>query len=210
MQDLEFLAGADHEGHAVLVDAEDLVARGPGRRRERFALGNSLPLTAAPSAASYATIGTPGGTTLLLAVVVLLPPFALAMMVMNVDWALNSSPWPLVLLLELTVSAVFYLSLSLLCSYYCQNTRTALAVSYTLLALYAVCNFLAWRFLFTPTVNSISNFAYSDQSYGYQPWNRSGALALLSPMEILHLIQSCVLTAGFLTLLALRIRRRRV
>ena len=144
----------------------------------------------------------------LLAVVVLLPPFALAMILMNVDWALNPSPWPLVMTLELTVSAIFYLSLSLLCSYHCNNTRTALAVSYVLLAVYAVCNFLLWKFLLTPTVNEMRSFS-NYQSYGNQPWDRSEVFALLSPMEIMHLIQSCALTVGFLTLLALRIRRRR-
>src|SRR5262249_16668074 len=134
----------------------------------------------------------------LVALTVLFPPFALMLIVQNVNWAMDPGPWMLVVGLKFLVSAVFYIAVFLVCSYHCSTTRTALAGGYVLLGLYGMLNYAFWMlyflptFVFPPRSNSMNVFHHHYSSNPTLPWEVSTQQFSLSPVEWLFLAQSAL------------------
>src|SRR5689334_5310176 len=84
------------------------------------------------------------------AIIVLFPPFALVLIMNNMEWAMEPGPWMLVVLLKFVISSAFYVSVCLVCSFYSNNFRTALVVAYVALAIYGMLNYVLWKFFLTP------------------------------------------------------------
>jgi ABC-type transport system involved in multi-copper enzyme maturation permease subunit len=145
-------------------------------------------------------------------IIVLFPPFALLLIIQNLNWAMNPGPWMLVVLGKFLVSATFYIALVLVCSYYSSNARTALVVSYVSLCLYALLNYALWRFLLIPAFYPDSGYYFSRADYylpDNRPWGTDRMQFSLTPIEILHLIQSALFGGILLWHLASRLRLTR-
>jgi ABC-type transport system involved in multi-copper enzyme maturation permease subunit len=151
--------------------------------------------------------------------IVLFPPFAMMLILQNVNWAMEPGPWMLIVGLKFLISATFYLALVMVCSYHSARTRTALVVGYALLGVYIILNYLCWNYILLPYFllpglmdtngASIVTGAYHDLSIETSaPFSTSAQAFQLGTLDWMHLIQSAVLGIGLLTYLAVRLRRR--
>jgi ABC-type transport system involved in multi-copper enzyme maturation permease subunit len=165
--------------------------------------------------------------------IVLFPPFAMMLILQNVDWAMEPGPWMLIVGLKFLVSATFYLALVMVCSYHSTRTRTALVVGYVLLGVYVLLNYMLWNYVllpcFLPDTTASNALYYNSHDWAYPatappgqtgtmtytnfwstaaPWQSSAQTFSLSLVEKLHLLQSALLGAGLLAYLARRLRRR--
>ena len=151
----------------------------------------------------------------LTAIIVLFPPFALLLILQNVNWAMDPGPWMLVVGVKFLVSATFYIALALVCSYYSANARAALVVSYVMLGLYGLLNYALWRYLLIPALfqPSYEQMAYSQLEYETSSpsslWATSNTQFSLTPIEQAHIVQAALFGALLLWHLASRMRFRR-
>src|SRR5262249_49511078 len=132
-------------------------------------------------------------------IVVLFPPFALLMILQNVNWAMDPGPWMLIVVAKFLISATFYIAVSLVCSYYSANARAALVISYVMLGLYALLNYALWNYLLIPALFS-PNYYQPDPYYSYStnytngsPWATDNNHFSLTPIELVHMVQAGLL-----------------
>ena len=147
-------------------------------------------------------------------IVVLFPPFALLLILQGISWAYNPGPWMVVVGIKFLISATFYIALVMVCSYYSKSGRTALVVSYVLLACYGLFNFVLWNLLLIPLFfdssryyNNYNNNYYND--YARSPWETSTHTFQLTPVEIVHMFQSALFAVVLLFFLGWKLRRHR-
>lgn len=140
-------------------------------------------------------------------IIIMFPPFAMLLILQGVTWAFTAGPWMLIVLIKFLISAFFYISLVMLCSFYGRSGRTALVCSYVLLAAYAVANYIGWRVLAQTLSFDIfgadSDFVRTSQVFGYSQYSRVQEFSL-SAVEIAHTVQS--LLFGMFIMLFLRRR----
>lgn len=155
-------------------------------------------------------------------IIVMFPPFAMLMILQNIQWAQEPGLWILVVLLKFVVSATFYVSLVLVCSYHSSNARASLVLGYVILAVYGLLNYALWQFMLAPQFFRVSfpgtttyvngnthyRFVYSGSNY-YSPLAASRTQFDLSPVEWLHLGQSAVLSILLLAYLRYRLHNSR-
>ena len=71
-------------------------------------------------------------------VIVLMPPFALILIMSGIQWAQEPGLWMLAVALRFLALAVFYLVVGLVCSYHSANARASLVTGYVVIALYGI------------------------------------------------------------------------
>lgn len=145
----------------------------------------------------------------LIAIVVLFPPFALLLILQDVQWAMEPGPWLLIVMLKFLLSTTFYVSAALLCSFYSHNFRTALVVGYVALAVYILFNYALWTFFLSPYFGFNMPLGQQMNYQGGMNANQDPSQFNLSPIEWLHLIQSALLSGAALLFLSFRITRGR-
>jgi len=145
-------------------------------------------------------------------VIVLMPPFAMILILSSVQWAQEPGLWMVAVALRFLVLAVFYLSVGLVCSYHSTDARTSLVVGYVVLALYGIVSFFVWRtVIFTTTYTFYQNG--SGQSFSEGQTN--GLLTLsryefgFSVPDLVFMVQSIVICSALFGYLLLRVRNRR-
>lgn len=145
-------------------------------------------------------------------IIVLLPPFALILIISSVQWAQEPGFWMVAVSVRFLVLAVFYLVVGLVCSYHSANARASLVTGYVVLALYGIGSFALWRTYFDSFVRS---FADVGASPVFSRNDGNGLLSLskhefgLSPADQFFLCQSaclCIVLYGYL-LFRIRLRR---
>ena len=145
-------------------------------------------------------------------IIVLLPPFAMILILSNVQWAMEPGPWIVAITFRYLVSAVFYLAVTLACSYHCTNARVSLVISYVVLALYAIISFWFWRTMID--VLLLPN-ALSTMTDMYRPVDENGLLSVsrhefgVSAADNFFMVQSIVLSFVIFRYLLYRVRQRR-
>lgn len=157
-------------------------------------------------------------------ILVCIPPFALLLIMQNVQWAMEPGFWMLVVALKFFVTAAFYLMLGFVCSYHCRNVRTALVVAYVIIFLYTLLNTFVWRYLVTtlypePRYNfpSYDKCCYTPQTLpnlaGESPFGtgggHSGTMFHISNYEMLTMMQMTVLIMLLIIYLFRRMKARR-
>ena len=143
-------------------------------------------------------------------IIVLFPPLAMVLILTNVQWAQEPGSWMAAITLRFVLASVFYLAISLVCSYHSRNARAALVVCYVALALYGVVSFLLWRGLIDELFRESLVGATANR---YGEVNGLTSISThefgFSLIDIAYMLQSLVLTVVLFLYLLLCIRRRR-
>jgi ABC-type transport system involved in multi-copper enzyme maturation permease subunit len=145
------------------------------------------------------------------AIIVIFPALVMLLMVWGVTWALDFGPWVWITAFKFLISAFFYISLVMVCSYFSNYGKTALVASYVLLAGYALANFIVWVVLM-PSLYDLfigvdpDSTMYRAAHDSFSP--DAGRQFTLSPLEIAHTIQALVLGMLCLRFLRWRLGRR--
>ena len=116
----------------------------------------------------------------------------------GIPWALDFGPWIVIAPIKFLISAFFYISLVMLCSYYGKSGRTALVSSYVLLAAYGLANYIGWIIVLNLIDSSAGaasdlRIGYLSRSSGYQ----TNAGFELSFVETMHCCQSVFLGIAY-------------
>jgi ABC-type transport system involved in multi-copper enzyme maturation permease subunit len=145
-------------------------------------------------------------------IVVLLPPLAMILILSNVWWAMEPGPWMLAFTIRFLVTAVFYVAVTLVCSFHSTNARVSLVTAYVVLALYGMISFFFWRIvigaLYLP--DALSTMTTTNRFV-----EQNGLLTLsrhdfaFSAADVIFMFQSIVLSFVLFGYLLRRIRRRR-
>jgi ABC-type transport system involved in multi-copper enzyme maturation permease subunit len=144
------------------------------------------------------------------ALVVLFPPFALLLIIMGMDAAMEAGPWMFIIGFKVAVGLLFYITVALVCSYHSPNARAALVIGYCALAAFGVLNFTVYRFVIEPILFPIP-ISYYDSTGGYwisSEYHRSAPYALTA-VDWMVLLEAGLIAAGLLVHLLVRIRMRR-
>ncbi len=144
-------------------------------------------------------------------IVVLFPAYSMVLIIQEVHWALVPGPWIAIVAIRFLVTAVFYLAVSLVCSYHSTNARMSLVIGYVALALYTLVSFFAWRMLFdSGLIPDVFDSNASRRTDG----GSNGLLTLsrdefgFSVADALYITQSAALCIVLLGYLLGQVRRR--
>ena len=149
-------------------------------------------------------------------IVVLFPPFALILILSNVQWAQEPGFWMVAIALRFLVASIFYLAVSLVCSYHSSNARASLVVGYVVLALYGVISYAAWRWiidaLILPEILATPNLRGNFTSPMYGEVNGLTSISRhefgFSAVDTIYMAQSLLLSFILFSYLLRRIRQR--
>lgn len=149
-------------------------------------------------------------------IMVMFPPYAMILIVTSVRWAQEPGPWIAGVALRFLVSAAFYLSVSMVCSYHSANTRSSLVLGYVCLALYSFVSFVLWRLLInTLFIPELIGGSAGVAPPGFHPFAATNGLLTLSAKEFgfslpdcIHMTQSFVICVALIGYLLVRVRRQ--
>lgn len=129
-------------------------------------------------------------------VIILFPPFALMLIVQQIQWAQEPGVWMIALSLKFAINITLYLLIAMICSYHSANARNALVKGYIAIGLYLYGSYIFWQkieeallLLNYDTDNPRTLAIPKSQS----PWEVSTREFNLTLADYLTLAGSCVL-----------------